>query len=970
MHIRLRPLDRDIGAVLAAFIGLLVLENLVIGIAYRSEFAGSWEMASARTYLSPIALGASVPFAFAAVGIGRLVVQRRALPMGIIAFVFGAVFALGISGGRHFANPAMRILFVLVTAAISFGWGFLLTQRLPLENKRHVALLCGVIAVFTWTANAFVLVRLYPALHAALLVVGLFAAAGVSLAWRGTRADGPIAMSAAILAVLALLWTPIASRAVSRHDNVRRVMLEHAPILGPAVVLAARSSPPPPMPDDKATVVKPEQGTRALDWTGRDIVLVTIDALRADHVSAYGYARKTTPNIDRLAAAGARFTHAYCPTPHTSYSVTSMMTGKYVRPLLAMDAGGDSETWASYLKGYGYRTSAFYPPAVFFIDAHRFASFKESGLGFEYKKEEFADPALRRQQVATYLASIPTDQRLFLWLHLFEPHEPYVRHEGHEFTGDDTFDAYDSEVKAADALLGDVVDLVEKRKPGAIVIVSADHGEEFGDHGGRYHGTTVYEEQVRVPLVVVAPGVAPRVVATPVQTIDLLPTVLAALDTPTPARLRGRDLGPILAGKAAPDDPGLAFAETDDYTMVATGKERLVCARKIASCTLYDVALDPLEKKPIADRPERVAELRKLTAAIEREHGKLEAAELPEALRRGMSGDRDAAEDVATLFDDARVEIRRKAVECAFRMRAPELVPQLKRAAKEDDDVEVKRWSSLALARLKEPPPERPEAMLDDARFRVPAALVLAERGDARGERILVARLEHAQELEEAREIVAALATIRSKNAVPVLVRRLSDVRLRPFLVDALATIKDARAKEPLLALFKEERYLHLRPREARALFLLGAREELRAPMARFAGVDEPMVEAVAIARDADLLRLDTGGFAWNAPPLGTRRLGALKLPKGGGAMRLLVLTQPGTTEIGGVVDGVPLRDLAPVQRGDVFVVELGERRTGVVGVGLEPALAVRAAWVVARTPEIPPPPPAPWVPPPSDGGL
>lgn len=969
MNIRLRRFDRDVGAVLASFIVLLVVENLVIGIAYRAEFAGSWEMASARTYLSPIALAASVPIALVCATLGRLVVERRVVPVAILAAAFAAAVALGVSGGRHFAAPAIRGAFVVGAAAIGFVAGFLFTRKVPLRNPRHLAIAGAVIAALAWTANAFVLVRLYPAFHAGLVAIVLVSGAAISLAWRGTRADGPIAMSSVILALLALAWTPFAARAVSKHDNVRRVMLEHAPMLGPAVVIAARASPPTPSADDRPPILTREQASRALDWSGRDIVLVTIDALRADHVSAYGYPRTTTPNIDRLAQKGARFTHAYCPTPHTSYSVTSMMTGKYMRPLLAMNAGGDSETWASYLRGYGYRTAGFYPPAVFFIDAHRFETFRENGLGFEYRKEEFADPELRRTQIAAYLSSMPAEKRVFLWLHLFEPHEPYVEHEGHTFTGDDTFDAYDSEVKAADALVGDVVDLVEKRRPGAIVIVSADHGEEFGEHGGRYHGTTVYEEQIRVPLVVVAPGVAPRVIATPVQTIDLLPTVLSALDTPTPARLRGRDLGPLLAGTAPADDPGLVFSETDDFTMVGKGTDRLVCARKIASCTLYDVATDPLEKKPIADRPDRVAELRKLTAAVERDHGKLEAADMPEALRRGLQGDREAAEDVATLFDDARVDIRRKAAECAFRMRAPELVPQLKRAAKEDEDAEVKRWSSLALARLKETAPEKPETMLDDARFKLPAALVLAERNDPRGERVLVARFGETRELEEAREILTALAAIKSKNAVPALVRSLSDVRLRPYVVDALAAIKDPRAREPLLAIFGEERYVHLRAREGRALLALGAKEELRAPLARFAGASEPMVEAVAIARDADLLRLDTGGFAWNAPPLGPRRLGALKLPKGGGPMRLLVLVAPGT-ELGGTIDGVPIRDLAPVVKGDVVVIELGERRLGVVNVALEPATSVKAAWAVARAPEIPPPPPAPWVPAAADGGL
>src|SRR5260221_8260550 len=112
-------------------------------------------------------------------------------------------------------------------------------------------------------------------------------------------------------------------------------------------------------------------------------------------------------------------------------------------------------------------------------------------------------------------------------------------------------------------------------------MVTADHGEEFGDHGGRYHGTSVYEEQVRVPLVVWAPGLVPaRRVRDVVESVDLLPTVLAALAIPGSPRIRGRDLGPLLSG-SSPEGPGFASAETDDWALLAEGPLRLVCERRV-----------------------------------------------------------------------------------------------------------------------------------------------------------------------------------------------------------------------------------------------------------------------------------------------------------------------------------------------------------------------------------------------------
>ncbi len=135
----------------------------------------------------------------------------------------------------------------------------------------------------------------------------------------------------------------------------------------------------------------PEQASRTLDLRDRDFLLISIDALRADHLGSYGYARPTTPHLDALSNDAVVFEHAYAPSPHTSYSVTSLMTGKYMRPLLLQGIAQDSDTWAGLLRTYGYRTAAFYPPAVFFIDPDRFQTFRDSFLGFEYRWVEFAE---------------------------------------------------------------------------------------------------------------------------------------------------------------------------------------------------------------------------------------------------------------------------------------------------------------------------------------------------------------------------------------------------------------------------------------------------------------------------------------------------------------------------------------------------------------------------------------------------
>jgi len=981
----------DIGGVIAAWIVLLAIENLAVGIGYRDHFVGSWEMAHARMYASPVALALAPPLAAAAVALSRLVSLRMYRAVTAVGFAAGAVVAFGVSTGRHFASTPLRAAFVVVVGALAAVVARAIAKRAPIDRPRTLALAGAIVACAAWGADAFVFPRLYPAFHAALLAVTL---GSWALVWLAVRAWPPVywvAGAAALTTIGAALFTPRAARALVLDDNLRRVLVEHAPILGRAVLLAARIAPPAPLDDEgsaaalTAGALDPKAGrsnARALDWANRDLVVVTIDALRADHVSSYGYGRPTTPNIDRLAARGTRFTHAYCPTPHTSYSVTSMMTGKYMRPLLVMNAPGaaESTTWADYLRLYGYRTAAFYPPALFFIDEHRFKAMQARSLGFEYKKEEFADPMLRRKQIADYVANAPQDKPLFLWVHLFEPHEPYVRHPEHPFPGDESVDAYDSEIALSDAIVGDVVSVVEKRRPGAVFVVSADHGEEFGDHGGRYHGTTVYEEQVRVPLVVAGAGVATRTVDTPVQTIDLLPTTLRALDIPVPPRMRGRDIGAELAGTAPAKGDGLAFAETDDYTLVARGDDRLVCLRKIASCTLFDVASDPSEKKPVADKPAKVQELRRITAAIERENGRLEASGMPEALRLGLQGDRDTAEEVATLLDDAKVDIRREAARCLCGLDAKEVTTQLRRAAtRGDEDERVKTWARIALVRLGEEPLESAVALLhhEDPKLRAAAALALAHRGDGRGEAELVRRFDtkfdpnDASRIdeEEGRKLVVAFESIKAKSAVPSLVRALDDVRLRSYIAKALGVIGDPKARDPLLAAFVEERYGHMRGSEAEALIKLGAKEELRAPLARFLGMPEPLDGAIGYAREIGVLAPKTGGWVAPGGPLATspRHIAVDLVVEGEGPARLVVFAGSredpvGMEPLAGTIDGVAI---TPTRRGWQWFVELPDAPGPAAGgrpwtakVELDQADGVHAMWIVRRTPEIPPPPP------------
>ncbi|MFT3764237.1 MAG: sulfatase-like hydrolase/transferase [Minicystis sp.] len=922
------PLGARIADAYLAIAGLAYLEIYAVGFLSIGQFVGAFELGQASQGLAPVALVAAAPCAVAGGAVVELLRRGdRRGARGVITAVaaaFAGIAAWGVAGGRHFEG-GRRLPFALVLAlagglaahltaprvARLFAW--VAAADAPRARvRRGAGFLAGALAAIAAVdlINVRVLPRLYPAFHLGLAAIALLLAACAGLAFASFDRvrrhvegwswllQGRLLRGAAAATIFAIgaARAPGAAKRLARLDNVRIIYLERAPVLAHVVELAAALSPPPPIED--APLPEPKQSGHAVDLAGRDILLVTVDALRADHVGAYGYARKTTPNLDKLAEGGVTFDAAYSPTPHTSYAVTSIMTGKYMRPLVLQGLGDDSETWAAHLRHYGYRTAAFYPPAVFFIDAERFGGFRDRALDFEYRRIEFAPAADRVEAVRAYLGKQGGDRRVFLWVHLFEPHEPYEAHPEHAF-GDRDVDRYDAEIASADAGIGALVQAVRAQRPNTVVIVAADHGEEFGEHGGRYHGTTVYEEQVRVPLVINAPGLLqPRRVSAPVQLVDLLPTVLAGLSIPRPARVRGADLGPLLAGLPPPPSsspspgpslPGFAFTETDTQTMLARGNLRLVCARKIGACALYDVEHDPGEQTDVsAAHPAELAAMRAELRAVEASHGRYERQGLrsegkgwPEALRRGLSGDGDAAADVAALLDDADVAIRRKAAEVLFELGRAEASAALRLALVRDEDDEVRRWCALALTRLGEGAPRVRDLLADpELRWRRLAALALAEGGDDRGVDTLVAWWREAYPskpeptlanpdpkppkaipipFERAREIAAALGKIHAKQAVVPLIASLDDVRLRPYVARALAAIGDEAARPALAERLRGERYQVARVAIAEALVKLGAGPELRAPLVRFLGTPDPLPDGVRIAMDAKVLDLVGG---------------------------------------------------------------------------------------------------------------
>jgi arylsulfatase A-like enzyme/cytochrome c-type biogenesis protein CcmH/NrfG len=297
-----------------------------------------------------------------------------------------------------------------------------------------------------------------------------------------------------------------------------------------------------------------------------NVVLITIDTLRADHVGCYGYKQIKTPNIDGLAAEGTRFDRAFAVVPVTLPSHTTMMTGTY--PMLSgmHDFSGNrlsplQPTLASVLKQAGYQTGAVIAAAVldsrfglnqgfdFYYDHFDFNRLDEANLDqMERPGNVVADVAL------DWLAK-NSQKKFFLWMHLYDPHFPYRPPE--PYSREYAAQPYDGEIAFADEQVGRLLRFLKEKGiyRNTIIVLCGDHGESLGEHGEKTHGFFIYNATMHVPLIIRLPeNTAARVVDDPVSLVDLMPTVLGAVGLEVPSQVQGRSLLPQLRDVRDHDD--------------------------------------------------------------------------------------------------------------------------------------------------------------------------------------------------------------------------------------------------------------------------------------------------------------------------------------------------------------------------------------------------------------------------------
>jgi Sulfatase len=362
--------------------------------------------------------------------------------------------------------------------------------------------------------------------------------------------------------------------------------------------------------DRQSHYVAPLPGARRLN-----VIYVFIDALRPDHLGAYGYAKNTSPNLDKLAARGAVFENAYTPAPNTFEAMPKFMQSSYWDAQLP--------SWPEVLAQNNYNAIVF-PRRIVTLLRH----VRGMTVAPHSPDGTFAGTI---DTAIDLLGKAPQDRPFAAYLYATDPHRPYRRHDGFDFGTTDT-DHYDSEVAYDDHQLGRLFDWMEQagRMKDTMIVIMADHGESLGERGVHKHSSQLYNEQSRIPMLIYMPDTAPRRITDYVSSVDLGATILNGVGLDYPKDYAGVSLLPLMRGEAFTHPAIYAEQTTEEDSpylppeknLVPNGKKymvvtedgfKLIYNRDYYAFELFDLKRDPREERNLYDSlPEKAAEMRAL----------------------------------------------------------------------------------------------------------------------------------------------------------------------------------------------------------------------------------------------------------------------------------------------------------------------------------------------------------------------
>jgi arylsulfatase A-like enzyme len=794
-----------------------------------------------------------------------------------LAYVSVRLFQGGVTS-RLPARPALIgaaavFLIALFFAGVRVVLAFI--ARADRRAPRDLAVLAGAALALAaalalrW-CDAHLYRRLYLFLHAALALCTL---TGLILAWRAAVFRAPAGRKAirtalAGAALFALLFAAAAA-AFDARQTVKVAVYERTATTSNLLMLTSgtRRAEGGPVPTAAARRERYEREKRERAavagslpaFPGAHLVVVTVDALRADRLGVYGNtARPLSPHIDEFAKRAVVFERAYCTAPHSSYSISALHTSRYVHDEAILGKSVVHPTIAELLKAAGYATTAFYTQGIFFTEGDNVGYYRQSRFGFENAYHGAPRPKQLTDSVIAEVDRLMArgEPAFFVWAHYFNVHEPYL---STRFGGSPS-DRYDGEISDADAEVGRLLAHLERKLArDAVIVVAADHGEEFLDHGGQYHGSSLFEEQVRVPLIIKVPGASPKRISHPVSLLDVAPTALALLGHAPAQGMAGQDLRPAIFGGDAAHVPRPVFATVMREHMALDWPWKLFADPSRGLFALYDLAADPAERVNRYDERRDVAEHLLEETRIWLDDFSRGDDPASAALSAGRMHDTRAIPGLLGLAEDAKApaDARVEALELVGEIRAWKGIERLERLL-DDADVRVARGAALALAAMRVDLGRdllRGALYDDDPAIRDEAALALAGLGDLAAVPALVEALGR-DDLKIREDAIRALGELRDPAAVEPLIETIAEERTRYLSVLALGEIGDPRAYDTLVDVLDYDTHTDVRGYAVVALGWMGLAKSIPRLLSVLA--EEPEIKWTSEA----LVRLGAVGAA------------------------------------------------------------------------------------------------------------
>ncbi len=346
-----------------------------------------------------------------------------------------------------------------------------------------------------------------------------------------------------------------------------------------------------------------------------NVIFIFIDALRPDHLGAYGYGRNTSPNIDKLAARSIIFENAYTPSPNTFEALPKFMQSSYW--------DGHFKTWTEALDEYGYNNLLF-PRRITTLRRH-VKGMKEAYRGRARTFDYTIDRAIE------ILGEQPSDRPFCAYLYSTDTHRPYIEHKDFNF-GPSVIDLYDGEIAFTDYHLGRLFDWLAAsgKLDNTVIVIMADHGESLGERGMYKHSAVLYNDQIKIPMIIHVPGLHPRRVREHVSSIDLGSTILGTVGLKPTEESVGINLLPLMRGEQLTRPPvygeqtrgqespyippdRLVRSESKKYMVITQDGYKLIYNRNYHTFELFDLDRDPMEQHNLYNRePERAEEMKHL----------------------------------------------------------------------------------------------------------------------------------------------------------------------------------------------------------------------------------------------------------------------------------------------------------------------------------------------------------------------